>query len=109
MTDISPFIAALPKTELHLHLVGSASPETVLELSRNHPEAGLPTDLDALTQFYTFRDFPHFIQIYEQVDSMVRTADDVLTLLLGLARDAAASNVRYAEVTVTAGDRKSVV
>ena len=103
MSDISPFIAALPKTELHLHLVGSASPETVLELSRNHPEAGLPTELDKLVEFYTFRDFPHFIQVYEQVDSMVRTAQDVDTLLLGLARDAAASNVRYAEVTVTAG------
>jgi aminodeoxyfutalosine deaminase len=103
MSDISPFIAALPKTELHLHLVGSASPETVLELSRNHPEAGLPTELDKLVEFYTFRDFPHFISIYEQVDSMVRTAQDVHTLLVGLARDAAASNVRYAEVTVTAG------
>jgi aminodeoxyfutalosine deaminase len=103
MSEISPFIAALPKTELHLHLVGSASPETVLELSRNHPEAGLPTELDQLVEFYTFRDFPHFIQIYEQVDSMVRTAEDVHTLLLGLARDAAASNVRYVEVTVTAG------
>jgi aminodeoxyfutalosine deaminase len=103
MSEISPFIAALPKTELHLHLVGSASPETVLELSRNHPEAGLPTELDHLVEFYTFRDFPHFIQVYEQVDSMVRTAEDVHTLLLGLARDAAASNVRYAEVTVTAG------
>ncbi|HEY4017417.1 MAG TPA: adenosine deaminase [Pseudonocardiaceae bacterium] len=103
MSDISAFITALPKTELHLHLVGSASPETVLELSRNHPEAGLPTELDELVEFYTFSDFPHFIQTYIKVDSMVRTAQDVHTLLLGLARDAAASNVRYAEVTVTAG------
>lgn len=103
MSDVSPFIAALPKTELHLHLVGSASPETVLALSRNHPEAGLPTELDKLVEFYTFRDFPHFIEIYKQVDSMVRTAEDVHTLIIGLARDAAASNVRYAEVTVTAG------
>src|SRR5579875_2880129 len=61
MSEISPFIAALPKTELHLHLVGSASPETVLELSRNHPEAGLPIELGHLVEFYTFRDFPHFI------------------------------------------------
>ncbi|HEX4221388.1 MAG TPA: adenosine deaminase [Pseudonocardiaceae bacterium] len=103
MSDISEFVTALPKTELHLHLVGSASPETVLELSRNHPEAGLPTELDKLVEFYTFRDFPHFIEIYKQVDSMVRTAEDVRTLLHGLAKDAAASNVRYAEVTVTAG------
>ncbi|HEX4722288.1 MAG TPA: adenosine deaminase, partial [Pseudonocardiaceae bacterium] len=35
--DVSAFIAALPKVELHLHLVGSASPDTILELARRHP------------------------------------------------------------------------
>ncbi|MGH3629600.1 MAG: adenosine deaminase, partial [Sciscionella sp.] len=42
--DASTFIAALPKTELHLHLVGSATPDTVLELARRHPESAVPTD-----------------------------------------------------------------
>lgn len=101
--ETSAFVAALPKTELHLHLVGSASPETVLDLSRRHPEFGLPTELDELIAFYKFRDFPHFIDVYRQVNEMVRTAEDIRVLLLGLAHDAAASNVRYAEVTVTAG------
>jgi aminodeoxyfutalosine deaminase len=99
---VSPFIAALPKVELHLHLVGSAAPETVLELARRHPDAGVPTELDELIQFYEFVDFPHFIKNYERVDSMVRVPEDIGSLVLGLARDAAASNVRYAEVTVTA-------
>lgn len=98
----TPFIAALPKTELHLHLVGSASPNTVLELARRHPDAGVPTEPGELAKFYEFRDFPHFLDVYIKVDEMVRTAADVLTLLDGLASDAAASNVRYAEVTVTA-------
>lgn len=100
--DVSAFIAALPKVELHLHLVGSASPDIVLELARRHPDGGVPTDLDQLTRFYTFRDFPHFLDIYRLVALLVRTPDDIVTLLVGLARDAAASNVRYAEVSVTA-------
>src|SRR5690242_1200119 len=33
------FIRALPKVELHVHLVGSAGVDTVLELARRHPEA----------------------------------------------------------------------
>lgn len=102
MYHVTPFIAALPKTELHLHLVGSASTETVLELARRHPDAGVPTDPDELARFYQFTDFGHFIQTYALVDGMVRTAQDVHALVLGLARDAARSNVRYAEVTVTA-------
>jgi aminodeoxyfutalosine deaminase len=101
MYNVTPFIAALPKVELHLHLVGSASTETVLELARRHPDSGVPTEAEELAKFYRFTDFQHFIQNYILVDSMVRTADDVRAIVLGLARDAAASNVRYAEVTVT--------
>ena len=99
--EISPFIAALPKTELHLHLVGSASVPTVMELSRRHADAGLPTEVDALERFYAFRDFSHFIEVYIAVNGLVRTADDVRALAVGAVRDAAACNVTYVELTVT--------
>lgn len=95
------FIAALPKVELHVHLVGSASIPTVLELARRHPDGGVPTEEQALRDFYEFRDFAHFIDNYIQVNALVRSGEDVLALLLGLARDQAASNIRYSEVTVT--------
>lgn len=48
---VSAVIEALPKAELHVHLVGSASVDTVLELARRHPEAGVPTDRDELLAF----------------------------------------------------------
>jgi len=95
------FISALPKVELHVHLVGSASVPTVLELARRHPERGVPTEEAALRAYYEFTDFPHFIDVYTAVNRLVRTGADVTELVLGLARDHAANNVRYAEVTVT--------
>ncbi|HEX8868862.1 MAG TPA: adenosine deaminase [Lentzea sp.] len=95
------FIHALPKVELHLHLVGSAGIDTVLELARRHPEAGVPVDRAELERFYTFRDFDHFLKVYWAVQSMLKGSDDIHTLVVGLARDLAAQNVRYAEVTVT--------
>jgi aminodeoxyfutalosine deaminase len=95
------FISALPKAELHVHLVGSAGVRTVLELARRHPDRGVPTEEQALREFYEFTDFAHFIDVYVTVNSLVRSGDDIVTLLLGLARDQAANNVRYAEVTVT--------
>jgi aminodeoxyfutalosine deaminase len=101
--SLSSFIHALPKTELHLHLVGSASPETVLELARRHPDRGVPTELDELRAFYEFTGFGHFIDVYAKVDGLVRTGEDVRALLLGLAREEAAAGVDYAEVTVTVG------
>ncbi|WP_200070838.1 MULTISPECIES: adenosine deaminase [unclassified Saccharopolyspora] len=95
------FIAALPKVELHVHLVGSASFETVLDLASRHPDAGVPTTRRELAEFYRFRDFEHFIRVYVAVNSLVRTSADVTRLVTGLATDLAAQRVRYAEVTVT--------
>ncbi|PZF81305.1 adenosine deaminase [Jiangella anatolica] len=95
-------IAALPKAELHLHLVGSASVQTVLALATRTPGAGVPLDPAELAAFYTFRDFAHFIDVYNAVDRLVTTPADVTTLVVGAARDAAVSNVRWLELTVTA-------
>ncbi len=95
------FIHALPKVELHVHLVGSAGVDTVLELARRHPEAGVPADRDELERFYTFRDFDHFLKVFWAVQSMLKGRADIHTLVVGLARELARQNVRYAEVTVT--------
>ncbi|EWM16756.1 adenosine deaminase [Kutzneria sp. 744] len=99
---IEEFIAALPKAELHVHLVGAASLDTVLELSRRHSRTLVPKDRAELARYYEFTDFPHFINVYSAVNKLVTTPDDVRTMLLGLAHDLAANNVRYAEVTVSA-------
>jgi aminodeoxyfutalosine deaminase len=95
------FVLGLPKVELHVHLQGAASVDTVLELSRRYPAAGLPTERDALMAFYRFTDFAHFIEVYIAVNRLVRSPDDVRALVIGLARDLGAQQVRYAEVTVT--------
>jgi len=102
MESIDAFIGRLPKVELHLHLVGSASVPTVLELRRRHPDgARVPSSAAELAAFYEFRDFPHFSQVYGAVSSLVRDPADVAELVLGAARDLAGQNVRYAELTVT--------
>jgi aminodeoxyfutalosine deaminase len=101
MTDLESFVNALPKVELHVHLVGSASADTVLELARQHPDSPVPRTADGLRDFYEFRDFPHFAKVYQTVSSLVRDPLDVATLVLGAGRDLAAQRVRYVELTVT--------
>jgi aminodeoxyfutalosine deaminase len=101
MESINAFIDRLPKVELHLHLVGSASVPTVLELARRHPDGGVPPQAGELAAFYEFRDFPHFANVYGAVSGLVREPADVAELMLGAARDLAGQNVRYAELTVT--------
>ncbi|MFE7118622.1 adenosine deaminase [Streptomyces sp. NPDC057654] len=101
MSDLAPFIAGLPKAELHVHHVGSASPRIVAELAARHPDSGVPSDPEALADFFTFRDFAHFIDVYLSVVDVIRDAEDVRLLTYEVARDMARQNIRYAELTVT--------
>ncbi|MFD5930549.1 adenosine deaminase [Streptomyces sp. NPDC059382] len=101
MPDLHPFIAGLPKAELHVHHVGSASPRIVAELASRHPDSKVPTDPEALADYFTFTDFAHFIEVYLSVVDLVRTPDDVRTLTFEVARDMARQNIRYAELTIT--------
>ncbi|MEU2544936.1 adenosine deaminase [Streptomyces roseolus] len=101
MTDLRPFIAGLPKAELHVHHVGSASPRIVSELAARHPDSKVPTDPEALADYFTFTDFAHFIEVYLSVVDLVRTPEDVRLLTFEVARDMARQNIRYAELTVT--------
>jgi aminodeoxyfutalosine deaminase len=96
------FIAGLPKAELHVHHVGSASPATVAELAARHEgDSPVPADAEKLAEYFVFTDFDHFVQVYLSVVDLIRDASDVRTLTWGVAQDLAAQNVRYAELTVT--------
>ena len=100
--SLQSFIAGLPKAELHVHHVGSASPRIVSELAARHPDAGVPSDLDGLRQFFTFSDFAHFIDVYLAVVDLIRTPEDIRLLTYEVAREMAeGQNLRYAELTCT--------
>ena len=102
MPDHGQFIAGLPKAELHVHHVGSASPRAVAALAGRHEgSTAVPVDEHALAEYFTFTDFAHFIQIYLSVVDLIRDAQDVWTLTYEVARDLVAQNVRHAELTVT--------
>lgn len=100
-TQPQAFIAGLPKAELHVHHVGSASPRIVSALAARHPDSRVPTDIEALADYFTFTDFAHFVQVYLSVVDLIRTPDDVRLLTFEVARELARQNVRYAELTVT--------
>lgn len=101
MNPLESFVSALPKVELHVHLVGSASVETVLELARRHPDAGVPVTEEGLRAFYVFSDFPHFLDVYRVVSGLLRAPEDIAELVRGIGRDLARQNVRYVELQVS--------
>jgi aminodeoxyfutalosine deaminase len=95
------FIARLPKAELHVHHIGSASPRIVSELAERHPGT-VPSDPDALRAFFEFRDFAHFIDVYLAVVGLIRTPEDLRYLTYEIAREmSVGQSLRYAELTCT--------
>lgn len=103
MTQLANFIQQTPKAEIHIHLEGSIQPATVLKLAERHNQTHrLPgATVQALENWFTFTDFPHFIQIYVTIQDMIRTADDFELIVYECGADMAAQNIRYREITVT--------
>jgi aminodeoxyfutalosine deaminase len=102
VTELTSFIAGLPKAELHVHHVGSASPRIVAELAARHEgRTPVPTDPAALADYFAFTDFGHFITVYLSVVDLIRDAEDVRILTYEVARELARQQVRYAELTIT--------
>jgi adenosine deaminase len=102
MKTIAEFITQMPKVELHVHLEGSVRPETLLKLAKRH-QVALPTDtIEGLQEWYSFRDFNHFIQIYMTISNCLRSADDMELITREFLIGQAEQNIRYSEVTFTA-------
>lgn len=93
---------ALPKVELHVHFEGSVRPETVLALAKRH-DMPLPADtVEGLREWYRYRDFRHFVEIYVAVTQRIKTADDLILVGEEFVDGQVAQNVVHSEVTYTA-------
>jgi adenosine deaminase len=95
-------LVALPKVELHVHLEGAIRPETLLKLAGRNSVPLPADDLDGLRQWYTFRDFPHFVEIYMTIARCLRTVDDIELVAREFLQGQAAQNIVHSEVTYTA-------
>jgi aminodeoxyfutalosine deaminase len=59
----------------------------------------VPSDPEALAEYFTFTDFAHFVDLYLSVVDLVRTPEDIWTLTHGIAEELARQQVRYVELT----------
>jgi len=94
-------IAALPKVELHLHLEGSLRPATMLSLAERHDFDLGADSAEELTAQYQFGSFDAFLRLFMQGLEVLKDGEDFTTATVELAKELAAQNVRYAEVTTT--------
>lgn len=98
---LDAFIHAMPKVELHVHLEGSTRPETLIKLARRHNVPLPGNTVEAVRQWYEFRNFDHFIEIYGVISSCLRTPDDIELIACEFLQGQAAQNILHTEATYT--------
>jgi adenosine deaminase/aminodeoxyfutalosine deaminase len=99
-SDPTSFLRRLPKAELHLHLEGTLTPETLVALGeRNHA----PLSLDQARALYQYTDFSGFLMAFKAVTERLLTADDYELVTYRMLERLHAQGVVHAEVYVSVG------
>ena len=101
MDDIRDFIRRLPKAELHLHLEGTITPATLVELSARHDAH--PITLPEAEALYRFTDFTGFIEAFKAVTRRLLVPEDYELAAWRMMQQLAEQGVVHAEVYISVG------
>ena len=98
---ISPFIATLPKAELHMHLEGSLEPETLVALAARNGVRLPYADAEAVRRAYRFDNLQSFLDLYYLGLTVLQQGRDFYEMTAAYMARAARDNVRHAEVFIS--------
>jgi len=99
---IERYLQVVPKAELHVHLEGAIRPETLLTLALRNKVPLPVTTVEEAREWFKYRDFFHFVEIFFAISSCLKTAEDYELITYEFGAEMARQNVRYAEVTFSA-------
>ena len=89
--------STMPKAELHLHIEGAIPVPTLWELIKHHGGDPVIKSPEQLVDFYTYRDFAHFMETWVWMNTFLRTYDDFEFAAEAVARHLVEQNIVYAE------------
>lgn len=88
-------VADLPKVELHLHHEGAAPPAFIRQLA--HEKRVDLSGIFTSDGVYDFRDFTHFLSVYEAASAVLTGPEEFRRLTLAILEESAANGVVYSE------------
>ena len=94
----------MPKAELHLHLEGAIPVPTLWELIEHHGGDPMIKNEAQLVEWFTYRDFAHFMETWNWMNGFLRTYDDFTFASEAVARHLAEQNIVYAEAFFSPSD-----
>lgn len=91
----------MPKAELHVHLEGTVSAETLWRLAAGNQVALPVASLDELRSLYRFQSFQGFLELWLLMCRCFRREDDYALMVDGFLAECRRQEIRYAEVHFT--------
>jgi adenosine deaminase len=98
---LTEFIRRMPKVELHVHVLGAISAQTLLTLARRHGIELPANTVEGLDRWYTYTDFDHFVEVYLKIADCLRTPEDIELITREFLAEQARQNILYTEMTYT--------
>jgi adenosine deaminase len=90
----------IPKAELHVHLEGTAPPELTRRIARRN-NLEIPPGTIGVDGRYLWDDFLHFLRVYDQAASVIRTAQDYRDITFEYLSSCADEGAIYVELTAS--------
>lgn len=90
------------KVELHVHIEGATTPDTYFKLAEKN-RVKLPCDtIEEWRAFFNFKDFGHFIKVYETAVSCIQKAEDLSTIIEDFFLHQKTHGIIYSEAFLSA-------
>ena len=102
--DTLDIIRSLPKVELHVHILGSLRPETLLTIIEEDKIKAPYTSVKQIVKRYEYTDFLNFIKIYMEAVSYIRDERHFEQITYEMLENCAKSNVHYVEASFSPRD-----
>ncbi|MED6254236.1 hypothetical protein ATANTOWER_020625 [Ataeniobius toweri] len=105
MDDDSVFYKKLPKVELHAHLNGSVSAQTMEKLIQRKPHLNIERNMTAIGKGQR-RTLDECFEVFKLIHKLVDTEEDIHTVATDVIKEFAVDNVKYLELRSTPREEK---
>lgn len=104
--EVDDFYRALPKVELHAHLNGSVSFQTIEKLIRRKPQLNIEHSMTAIGKGQR-RTLDECFEVFKVIHQLVDSEEDILMVATDVIKEFAADGVKYLELRSTPREEKS--
>ncbi|MEC8418910.1 MAG: adenosine deaminase [Pseudomonadota bacterium] len=96
--SLSSIIKNIPKTELHLHIEGSLTPELMWRLAEKHSVTLPYASVEEIAAAYNFKDLQSFLDLYYAGAGVLKDEDDFFSLMWAYLVKCHEENIVHTEI-----------